>query len=177
MDFNIPRVITKNDSVEWRDRATTKLSTDWTLTYHIRGSQQLDITGEVVEDGWKFEETFELAAGLYQVQVAAYKAASRQTLSLFTIEITADLSEITEEYDPRTDNEIRLQETQDAIAAILQSHKQGSPIREYVIGTRRMQYQDSDKLLTELRKMEKYYSWAVAREKRNIGVNQSIMRF
>ena len=180
--FQIPREITENDFISWRDRALTlpdktAITPDnFTLTYHIRGKDNLDLTGTADGDCFLFESDFPITAGNYRAQIAAYKSPNRYTLGYVNLLIHPDLSTVTDPYDPRTFNEKMLGQVQSAIASALEEKAAGKRVEEYKIGTRELTYNSFDTLLEELRRLEKYYKWAVAREKQG-GTNQKIMRF
>lgn len=183
MDFHIPRKITENDFTQWRDRdlklpdGRAIAPDEFTLTYHVRGTDSLDLTGIADGNCFLFESSFAVTAGKYRAQVAAYKSPNRYTLGYVNLLIHPDLSTITEPYDPRTYNQKMLEQVQSAIASAVEEKAAGKRVESYKIGTRELTYNSFDTLLGELRKLEKYYRWAVAREVQSGDINTKIMRF
>lgn len=123
--YNFPREISKGDTRTWRDEGIkdingeTITSDNWTLTYHVRGKDSLDITGTPSDEGWEFEQEFDLTAGDYKVQTAIYQGQKRQTLDYFSIKIKPDFATITGEYDPRTENQKILDQINEAIGSAI----------------------------------------------------------
>lgn len=181
--YNIPRQFTKGDYFEWvdsdlRDRDGNYLNPDeWLLTYHIRGQDVLDLSGTTTEKGWEFSATLDLLDGDYQAQVAVYNGVKRKTLGFIGLAVLPDLSEVISEFDPRSESEKILHDIRSAIASAVSDKAKGSKVQEYEIGTRKMKYEQFDQMLGELRRLERYYAWRVARERNQGGINQKIMRF
>lgn len=140
--MNIPSVIVAGDSLTWRDDSTTDnlgnqiTSTTHTLTYAIRGAQNLTLTGSAYLTGWETTataaQTITLLGTTYYWQAYATQGANRVTLGQGRVEVRKNLSTQSAGAELRTQAQIDLDNVEAAIRAMISN----KTVQEYSVAGR-----------------------------------------
>lgn len=165
--MNIPAQLAAGDSLTWRDDATHDnlnnaiTSGDWTLIYHFRGAQSLDVTATANGPGWETTITASqstgLTPGVFYWQAAVTKGDQRITIGTGTLKITPNLVAATGTYDGRSESEQALA----AINAEISARLTGGMAEEYTIGNRSLKKTPMKDLIV----MQSRYKSIVTRER------------
>jgi hypothetical protein len=174
--MNIPGQLAAGDSITWHDDAAKDnlgnavTSTDWALTYYIRGAQSLDINATANGPGWSTTisaaQSGTLTAGTFYWQAVVTKGSDRITLGSGQIKITPNLSAATAGYDGRSEAEQALS----AINTEIQARLTGGLTEEYTIGNRSLKKTSMKDLL----EMQARYKSIVARERQASQIAQGL---
>lgn len=166
--MRIPSEIISGDTVVWDDDSThdtlgNPITSDWTLTYYVRGTKQLTVTAAANGDGWRTtvssSQSATLPPGDYYWQASASKSGQRITLGSGTLKVTQDLSALTAtaSYDGRSAAEQALS----AIDAEIQARLTGGMAEEYTIGNRSLRKTSMKDLVA----LQSRYKMIVTRER------------
>lgn len=165
--MNIPAQLAAGDSLTWRDDATrdnlnNSITSDlWTLAYHFRGAQTLDVTAQANGPGWQTTisaaQSTALTPGTLYWQAAVTNGSQRITIGTGMLKVTPNLVAATGVYDGRSQAEQDL----DAINAEISARASGGMTLEYTIGNRSLKRESITALLT----MQSRYKTIVARER------------
>lgn len=174
--MNIPGTLAAGDSLTWHDDAAKDnlgnaiTSEYWTLSYHLRGTQSLDLTSVSNGPGWSTTisttQSAALTAGVFYWQAAVTNGGERMTLGSGQIKITPNLSAASAGYDGRTQAEQAL----DAINAEIQARLTGGMAEEYTIGQRSLKKTP----MRDLLEMQSRYKSIVARERQASQIAQGL---
>lgn len=139
---NIPSTIVAGDSVTWRDEAAADslgsaiTSATHTLTYAIRGAQNLTLTGTAYLTGWQTSataaQTIALTGTTYYWQAYATAGVDRITLGSGRLTVNKNLSTQTAGADLRSQTQIDLDSVEAAIRAMISNQA----VQEYTIAGR-----------------------------------------
>jgi hypothetical protein len=140
--MQIPSSIVAGDSVTWRDEATADAlgnaitSATHTLTYAIRGAQNLTLTGSPYLTGWEVTasaaQTITLLSTRYYWQAYATHGVSRITLGQGQLTVTKNLSTQSAGAELRSQTQIDLDNVEAAIRAMISNQA----VQEYSIAGR-----------------------------------------
>lgn len=176
--MRIPDQITAGDSISWTDDAARDnlnnaiTSTDWTLTYILRGSVGLTVTAVANGPGWKTTltkaQTATLTPGVTYWQAVVAKSDDRITLGSGTLTVHADLtySGTPAAFDGRSKAELAL----DAIDAEIHARLTGGTAEEYTIGNRSLKKTP----MRDLVALQSRYKTIVARERQAQKIAQGL---
>lgn len=166
--MNIPSFIVAGDSSSWLDTPGVDSlgepvnSTDYVLSYAIRGPKSLTVTAITDGQGWKTSITTTQSAiltpGEYSWQAYATKSGARVTLGSGKITIKQNLSVAASDYDGRSQTEQDL----DAVRAAMRAILKGNAVAEYTIGNRSIKKY----AFTELRALETQLIARLSREQK-----------
>lgn len=165
--MNIPAQLAAGDSLTWRDDATHDnlnnaiTSVDWTLAYHFRGAQTLDVTATANGPGWQTTisaaQSAALTAGTLYWQATVTNGSQRITIGTGVLQITPNLVAATGVYDGRSESEQALA----AINAEISARLNGGTAEEYTIGNRSLKKTPMRDLIA----LQSRYKSIVARER------------
>ena len=140
--MNIPAVIVAGDSLTWRDDSATDnlgnqiTSGTHTLTYAIRGAQNLTLTGTPYLTGWEVSATAQQTATLlgttYYWQAYATQGANRVTLGQGRLEVRKNFSTQNAGVELRSQAQIDL----DNVEAAIRSMIANKAVQEYSVAGR-----------------------------------------
>lgn len=170
MDYiNIPSKLVSGRPVKFTLTHHDYSPDEWTVKYHIRGSEARDVNGATSEDGLSFDFDFiaetngvtptPLTPGQYFWQSYATSVADvtdQRLVASGRVEVLTDLSTATDPYDGRTQNEI--------IWAAIKAMIAKSATRDqasYTIGQRTIARIPKDQLIA----FEQHYAKLVAAER------------
>ena len=153
--MNIFQTLTAGDSARWHDDpwiATPSgdrlTSTDWTLTYQLRGATQLTLTAVADGDGWStslgITDSQTLEPGVYVWGAYLSQPDERITIGGGTLTIKADPATITTPIDGRS---VAQKALADAEAALADLYASGKKTKKYMIGNRSAEYYTAADLL------------------------------
>lgn len=162
MVLAIPREFTAGDTVQWVDCFPAYPSSQFNLSYSIRGSSALDLPS--ISNGSTFTTTISaiqsapLVSGRYFYQAYLTKLATgdRQNVGQGQVRVNQNLATLTAPYDGSTYAQRTLLAIQNTITAKLE----GGAVMEYRIGNRLVK----NFTLKELSDMEIYYRGLVLKE-------------
>ncbi len=170
--LNIPSKLTPGDTITWKTNFPNYKSSDYTLSWSIRGTSQLDVTA--TRDGDDFTTTITstqsatLTPGLYAYQAYLTDVNNeRLIIGSGQLEVTVNLAAITEAYDGRS----TAQKLLDAVNETILNFNSGV-IKEYRIKERIMIRQDMS--LTELIQLRDKLKIEVAREQASSKIEQGL---
>lgn len=161
-----PTEVVSGDTIQWRREDISDYpATLWTLKYHLRGPSQIEITASA--DGANFAITVTAAdsatwnPGTYAWEAYVYDIAAtglrhKVPGASGRIEVTKNYAEADDVYDPRTVNEIIL----DNVNAVLSNSATLQQLA-YSIGGRSL----SRHSLTELRALKNEYEIKVRKDR------------
>lgn len=116
----LPPTITAGVTFERCVSPCDYLAPDWVLTAHLRGGAAIDMTAAAEGTGHKFLElgavTAAWAAGVYSYTVRATNGGDVREVERGTVEVLADLAEVTTPVDART----HAQKVLDSIEAVIE---------------------------------------------------------
>lgn len=142
--MGIPSQIRAGDSIAWQENPVphglsgTISSPDWALTYVLRGSVGLTVTGTANGGGWLVSitktQSATLTPGGYSWQAVATKGDERITLGSGQIEVLQNLAftGTAEAFDGRS----QAQQDLEAVRAAMRAIVTGGATQEYSIGNR-----------------------------------------
>jgi len=140
--MNIFKNIVQGESFTWRDDATTDNlgnnvdSSEYTLTYEIRGATVLTLTASAYDTGWETSITTTqsgaLSPSVYYWQAFATKTGKKILLGQGSFEVKQSLATVTKAYDGRSQTEKDLE----AVRAAIRTFATGGAVQEYTIGNR-----------------------------------------
>lgn len=153
--MNIFSTLPAGDSTSWQDAPVrladgrTADATAWTLAYHLRGAEAVDLTAAASGASWKTtlpsNVSVTLAPGPYAwVAVLTNAAQERITVGNGQLTITPDLVATTSGYDPLSFAQRALQNCEAAMATF---NTTGGKVKKYTIAGREMEFQDIASLL------------------------------
>jgi hypothetical protein len=154
--MKIPNTINAGDSANWRDEAWTKAgttlryaSTEWTLSYELRGPTQITLLAVPEGDGWRTSLSMvtssQLQAGEYACAAYLSKAGERVTMAFAKVTVRADLAQVAVPVDSRSAATRALADCEAALAKFSSS---GGKIKSYTIGTRQTEFASLSELLS-----------------------------
>ena len=144
--WNIPTEFTQGDRLSWYEHLADYHPTTDSLSCFIRGqTASLDLTASSSSDGFEFAvsetQSNEISAGRYHAQFVIFPSSGgRRALGIAHLQVLPGFENLTN-LDPRTSDEIELEQITTAIAKLA-----SGAVAEYEIGDRRMRYQDLDRL-------------------------------
>lgn len=166
--MNFPSEFFAGDTLTWRDKATRDSlgnpiqSSEWTLTYALRGAINLTLTASADSTGWittaTSTQTATLTAGTYYWQAYVTKSAQRITLGSGQCTVKPNLSTQAIGYDGRSQNQIDL----DAVTAEISARVSGGSAVEYTIGNRSLKKEPMANLI----QMQNRLKYLVMKEQR-----------
>lgn len=134
---NIPASIVSGDSARWTDTDLEDVtSSEWTLTYYLRGPATLDVQGVAFAGGWNFSittaQSATLTAGAYSFSAVATKTGERKTLGSGSLTVAPNIASAGAGFDGRSQAKKDLDAVQAAIRTIIS----GGAVQSYSIGNR-----------------------------------------
>lgn len=170
--MNFPSEFFAGDTLTWRDKQTRDSlgnsiqSSDWTLTYAVRGAVNLTLTASADGTGWittaTATQTATLNTGNAPVVVywQAYvtKGSDRITLGSGQSNVKPNLSAQTAGFDGRS----QAQKDLDAVTAEISARINGGSTIEYTIGNRSLKKEPTSSLIA----MQNRLKYLVMKEQR-----------
>ncbi len=155
-----PLELTQGDTVQWQKTFADYPSSEWTVSYNIRGASSLDVTATQNNDGITHSvllssaQTADLKDGNYWWQaVAVHKSTSeRATVSTGDFLVKPDLAILPEGYDGRS----HTKKTLDALEAIIEN-RASLDQQSYSINGRSLSRMDVAELLSWHSKYKGFY--------------------
>lgn len=165
--MNIFKTITQGESQTWKDDPTQDNlgnaidSSEYTLTYVIRGPNSLTLTATADGTGWSTSittaQSAALSDGFYYWQANATKSGVKVQLGNGQFEVKRDLSQVSGTYDGRSQIEKDLEAVKNAI----RNFAKGG-VQEYQIGNRSLKRM----ALNDLIILQKQLEYELANEKK-----------
>ena len=170
--MNFPSEFFAGDTLTWRDKATRDSlgnpiqSSDWTLTYAVRGAVNLTLTASADSTGWVTTTTGTQTAGLNTgstdvvVYWQAYVTKGSERITLGSGQATAkpNMATLSAGYDGRTQNQKDL----DAVTSEISARVNGGSTVEYTIGNRSLKKEPMSSLIA----MQNRLKYLVMKEQR-----------
>lgn len=146
---NIPTSFVAGDTVEWTDSAFDgKSSSNYTLTYALRGEATLDINGVPLADGWTVtipsSSSNNLPAGDYAWQAFLTSSGKRYTVGSGVVSVKPNIALQTNGFDARS----QIEQDIAAVEAEIRARATGGATIEYSIGNRSLKKESISALLS-----------------------------